>query len=76
MNYKFILQYLDSEGNVMKETPMQTLRQIEAIIGIEYFQIRQLYLHNKNNTKAHPFIRSVAKKYRIIDNPELFKFEN
>lgn len=76
MNYKFVLQTLDSNGNIIDDTPMKTLREITAIIGIEYFQTRQLYLHNKKNTNAHPFIREVAKKYKIIDNPQIFKFSD
>jgi hypothetical protein len=74
MLLKFLLQYLDEEGNVIKEIPMKTLRQINEVIPIEYFQVRQLYLHCKNKTNAHPFIKEYAKRYRIIDNPVIYNF--
>lgn len=72
MNHKFILQFLDTEGNIKKEAECKTLRDIEKILGIEYFQVRQLYLYNKKPLKrAHAFLLELVKRYKIIDNPNL-----
>jgi hypothetical protein len=73
MNNKFLLQQLDDNGNVIKEKEMKTLKLISELLNIEYFQARQLYLHCKKNTKAHPFLKELSKTYRIIDNPKLMR---
>ncbi len=72
MNNKFLLQQLDN-GNVIKEKEMKTLRNISELLNIEYFQARQLYLHCKKNTKAHPFLKELSKTYKIIDNLKLMR---
>ena len=43
------------------------------MLNIEYHQCRKLYLFNKKETKrAHPFLLELSKRFRIIDNPNLF----
>lgn len=64
---KFILQQFD-ESNLIKELPMKSLRDISNLLNIEYYQARNLYLHNKKNTKAHPFIKELSKRFKVIDN--------
>jgi hypothetical protein len=68
MRDKFILQQFDENDNLIKQREMKTIRDISNLLSIEYFQARQLYLHNKKNTKAHPFIKELSKRFKIIDN--------
>jgi hypothetical protein len=71
MNNKFIIEELDSFGNIIVSKPMKSLRAISELLQIEYFQTRQLYMFTKKNTKAHPFLLQLSKSFRIIDNPAL-----
>ena len=64
---KFILQQFD-ETQLIKQLPMKSLRDISNLLCIEYYQARNLYLHNKKNTNAHPFIKELSKRFKIIDN--------
>ena len=68
MRDKFILQQFDEDNNLIKQREMKTIRDISNVLCVEYFQARQLYLHNKKNTKAHPFIKELSKRFKIIDN--------
>jgi hypothetical protein len=68
MRDKFILQQFDENDNLVKQREMKTIRDISNLLCVEYFQARQLYLHNKKNTKAHPFIKELSKRFKIIDN--------
>lgn len=71
MMYKFILQFLENE-NSKKEVEIKTLKDVALLLNIEYHQARQLYLFEKKQVKrAHPFLLELAKRYRIIDNPNL-----
>ena len=70
MKDKFIIQQFNESGTT-DEKPMQSFRNIAQLLNIDYHQVRQLYLHNKKNTKAHPFIKELAKQFKIIDNPDL-----
>jgi hypothetical protein len=67
MRNKFILQQFQN-GELIKEVEIKSLRDIEKILCIEYHQVRQLFLHCTKNTKAHPFIKNLAKEFRIIEN--------
>ena len=72
MNYKFILQKFNEKQELENEKPMKTFREISQMLNVDYFQVRQLYLHNKKNTNAHTFVKNLASKYRIIDNSNLY----
>lgn len=76
MNYKFILQKLNENQELENEKPMKTFKEIAEVLKIDYFQARQLYLHCKNNSNAHSFIKGIASKFRIVDNPELYNSVN
>lgn len=67
MRNKFILQQFQN-GELIKEVEIKSLRDIEKILCIEYHQVRQLFLHCAKNTKAHPFVKNLAKEFRIIEN--------
>ena len=71
MNLKFILQNLDKDGKVVKETECKTLRVVGSTLNLEYHQVRLLYLHNRKPSKLHPFLKEVSECVRIIDNPKL-----
>ena len=47
MNYKFLLNQLDEEGNITKSKQMKTIREISKLLNIEYHQARLLYLLSK-----------------------------
>ena len=73
MKFKFIIQFLENDGTIKSELHIKTLRDLEKMLNIEYHQCRQLYLFNKKETKrAHPFLLELSKRFRIIDNPDLF----
>jgi hypothetical protein len=76
MNYKFILQQFNENQKLENEKPVKTFKEIAKILNIDYFQARQLYLHCKNNSKAHSFVKGIANKFRIVDNPELYNRPN
>lgn len=74
MNYKFLLNQLDEEGNITKSKQMKTIREISKLLNIEYHQARLLYLLSKKDTKKgiHPLLKSLSQKYSITDNMNNF----
>jgi hypothetical protein len=74
MNYKFLLNQLDEEGNVQKTKQVKTIREISKLLNIEYHQARLLYLLSKKDTKKgiHPLLKSLSQKYSITDNMNKF----
>ena len=76
MNYKFILQQFNENQTLESEKPVKTFKEIAQILNIDYFQARQLYLHCKNKSKAHSFIKGIASRFRIIDNPIIYNCPN
>ena len=74
MNYKFLLNQLDEEGNIIKSKEMKTIREINKLLNIEYHQARLLYLLSKKETKKgiHPLLKELSKKYSITDNVNKF----
>ena len=74
MNYKFLLNQLDEEGNIIKSKQMKTIREISKLLNIEYHQARLLYLLSKKDTKKgiHPLLKELSKKYSITDNMNKF----
>jgi hypothetical protein len=72
MNNKFVLEHLDSNGEVLKKTECKTLRVIGELLNLEYHQVRLLYLHSRKPSKLHPFLKEVSQQIRIVDNPNLF----
>ncbi len=77
MNYKFLLNQLDEEGNIIKSKEMKTIREINKLLNIEYHQARLLYLLSKKTTKKgiHPLLKELSKKYSITDN-NMNKFDD
>lgn len=75
MNYKFLLNQLDEEGNVIKSKEMKTIREINKLLNIEYHQARLLYLLSKKDSKKgiHPLLKELSKKYSITDNMNKFE---
>jgi hypothetical protein len=69
MHNKFLLHQLNENGEIEVSKEMKTLKEIANLLHIEYHQARQLYLHFKNNTKAHPFLKHLSRQFMIIDNP-------
>jgi hypothetical protein len=74
MNYKFALNQLDEEGNIIKSKEMKTIREISKLLNIEYHQARLLYLLSKKDSKKgiHPLLKELSKKYSITDNMHKF----
>jgi hypothetical protein len=74
MNYKFLLNQLDEEGNIIKSKQMKTIREISKLLNIEYHQARLLYLLSKKDSKKgiHPLLKELSKKYSITDNMHKF----
>ena len=74
MNYKFLLNQLDEEGNIIKCKQMKTIREISKLLNIEYHQARLLYLLSKKDSKKgiHPLLKELSKKYSITDNMHKF----
>ena len=74
MNYKFLLNQLDEEGNIQKTKQMKTIREISKFLNVEYHQARLLYLLSKKDTKKgiHPLLKELSKKYSITDNMNKF----
>ena len=74
MNYKFLLNQLDEEGNILKTKQMKTIREISKFLNVEYHQARLLYLLSKktSNKGIHPLLKSLSKKYSITDNMNKF----
>jgi hypothetical protein len=74
MNYKFALNQLDEEGNIIKSKEVKTLREISKFLNVEYHQARLLYLLSKKDTKKgiHPLLKSLSQKYSITDNMNKF----
>lgn len=69
MLYKFILE--DKISN--SQTEQKTLREISKILGIDYFQVRSIYIESKKPKKfLHPITKQLCDKYKIYDNPNLF----
>ena len=75
MNYKFLLNQLDEEGNIQKTKQMKTIREISKLLNIEYHQARLLYLLSKKDSKKgiHPLLKELSKKYSITDNMNKFE---
>ena len=67
---KFILENFNTDGSSTK-TEYKTLRGISAKLGagIEYHQIRSIYLQSKRTTKLHPQLAEIYKQIHISDNP-------
>ena len=74
MNYKFSLNQLDKDGNIIKTKQMKTIREINKLLNIEYHQARLLYLLSKKTSKKgiHPLLKELSKKYTITDNMNKF----
>jgi len=74
MNYKFLLNQIDEEGNIIKSKQMKTIREISKLLNIEYHQARLLYLLSKKDSKKgiHPLLKELSKKYSITDNMHKF----
>ena len=74
MNYKFLLNQVDEEGNIQKTKQMKTIREISKLLNIEYHQARLLYLLSKKDSKKgiHPLLKELSKKYSITDNINKF----
>ena len=74
MNYKFLLNQLDEEGNIQKTKQMKTIREISKFLNVEYHQARLLYLLSKKDSKKgiHPLLKELSKKYSITDNMHKF----
>jgi hypothetical protein len=74
MNYKFLLNQLDEEGNIQKTKQMKTIREISKFLNVEYHQARLLYLLSKKDSKKgiHPLLKELSKKYSITDNMNKF----
>ena len=74
MNYKFLLNQLDEEGNITKSKQVKTIREISKLLNIEYHQARLLYLLSKKDSKKgiHPLLKELSKKYSITDNMHKF----
>jgi hypothetical protein len=70
MNYKFLLNQLNEEGNIIKSKEMKTLREIAKLLNLEYHQARLLYLLSQKASKKglHPLLKELSKKYSITDN--------
>ena len=70
-NNKFILEIFNDDGSSKSKTEYKTLREISAKLGdgIEYHQIRSIYLQSKKKTKLHPTLASIYKQIKISDNP-------
>jgi len=70
MNYKFLLNQLNEEGNIIKSKEMKTLREIAKLLNLEYHQARLLYLLSQKTSKKglHPLLKELSKKYSITDN--------
>jgi hypothetical protein len=52
MNYKFLLNQLDEEGNIIKSKQMKTIREISKVLNVEYHQARLLYLLSKKDHQS------------------------
>jgi len=74
MNYKFLLNQLDEEGNIQKTKQMKTIREISKFLNVECHQARLLYLLSKKDSKKgiHPLLKELSKKYSITDNMNKF----
>ena len=72
MANKFILQKLEN-NEVTNSKEYKSLKDITKALNIAYHQVRLLYLFGKQErpNKLHPFLKEVARTYRIIDNPNL-----
>lgn len=66
---KFILEIIKDENST--KTEFKTLRQISEKLGLEYHQIRCLYIQSKKPAKLHPFLLDVSKNIKIYDNPSI-----
>lgn len=69
-NNKFILEVFNDDGS-SKISEYKTLKEISAKLGdgIEYHQIRSIYLQSKVKTKLHPTLAGIYKMIHIYDNP-------
>ena len=69
-NNKFILEVFNDDGS-SKISEYKTLKEISAKLGegIEYHQIRSIYLQSKTPTKLHPTLAGIYKMIHIYDNP-------
>jgi hypothetical protein len=73
MKHKFILQTLNEQtGEVVNNYPCKTFKEIALILDMDYHQARLLYLHNKRPSKLHPFLLERSKRFKILDNPEVW----
>ncbi len=73
MKDKFCIQTIDEQtGEVISSYPCKSFKQIATILDIDYHQARHLYLHNKNPARLHPFLLERSKRFKIIDNPEVW----
>ncbi len=72
MKNKFYIQTLDEEtGEVISNYPAKNFYEIATLLDMDYFQARKLYQYCKKPTKAHSLLMNRAKRFRIIDNPEI-----
>jgi hypothetical protein len=69
--YKFILQTLNDEGNVIAETFHKTMTDISKQSGLAYHVIFRLYKNEYDGKRIHKSIQRIINKYRVIDNPNL-----
>lgn len=70
-NNKFILEIFNDDGSSKSKSEFKTLREISAKLGdgIEYHQIRSIYLQSKKKTKLHPTLATIYQQIHIYDNP-------
>jgi len=66
---KFILEIISTNEQENRKIEYKTLRQIAEKIGIEYHQIRSIYLQSVKPTKLHPHLAEIYSKIKIYDNP-------
>jgi len=68
---KFILEITNDDGS-KKMTEYATLRKISEKLGagIDYHQVRSIYLQSKKVTKLHPHLADIYSKICIYDNPK------
>ena len=73
MQFKYLLNQLDENGNIQKSKEIKSIRECAKLLGIEYHQARLLYLKSKNGTKGslHPLLKEMSKKYSITDSKKV-----
>lgn len=66
---KYILEIKKADGEITR-TEHKSLKDIQKQFpNFEYFQIRALYKYCEKPTKAHPHLKQLAERVRIVDKP-------